>query len=348
MVIKIPRWAKGCEAISLSYDCRTQSTRAFLQWIPDKEHDELVDFLHDKSKNPAHRHPLFLPARILCNHRRRAETYRIEVDRSILRIELFVGYAVPGQLYHKPSAKQAPTSSVEGYGLEDIVRRLHASSTELGGLSLEATFGKELGAFLMATERELAELGAMALDGMPMRVSESVMDQVKFNSNLFLTMGNQVAILKERVQNHINLVSSITHHLVSAETPNCPHQTFSLIAQEENKLNRTIAENSKRDSAAMKTIAVLTMFFLPPTFVAVRVPSAASLVILLNAYQSLFSMSMFDWNSDKPGSGHMSKYFWVYWAVAAPLTIIVLIFWRVWWKLEERRHGDGFHKAKQG
>lgn len=43
-----------------------------------------------------------------------------------------------------------------------------------------------------------------------------------------------------------------------------------MIAQEENRLSRTVAENSKRDSAAMKTIAILTMFFLPPTFVAVN------------------------------------------------------------------------------
>jgi Mg2+ and Co2+ transporter CorA len=53
-------------------------------------------------------------------------------------------------------------------------------------------------------------------------------------------------------------------------------QTFSLIAQDENRIARRVAEESaqvsiaaKRDSAAMKSISLLTMVFLPPTFVAV-------------------------------------------------------------------------------
>jgi hypothetical protein len=51
---------------------------------------------------------------------------------------------------------------------------------------------------------------------------------------------------------------------------------FSLISQEENRISRSVAEDSsavavaaKRDSSAMKTIAVLTTVFLPATFVAV-------------------------------------------------------------------------------
>ena len=53
-------------------------------------------------------------------------------------------------------------------------------------------------------------------------------------------------------------------------------QLFNLIAQDENTLNRGIAEDSrqlaeasKRDSSAMKIIAFLTALFLPATFVAV-------------------------------------------------------------------------------
>jgi len=49
-----------------------------------------------------------------------------------------------------------------------------------------------------------------------------------------------------------------------------------LIAQDDNNISRSVAEYSaaiavstKRDSTAMKTIAVLTTVFLPPTFVAV-------------------------------------------------------------------------------
>jgi hypothetical protein len=51
-----------------------------------------------------------------------------------------------------------------------------------------------------------------------------------------------------------------------------------MIAQRSNILNysiaadsREIAEAGKRDSSAMKAIAILTMAFLPGTFVAVRI-----------------------------------------------------------------------------
>lgn len=51
-----------------------------------------------------------------------------------------------------------------------------------------------------------------------------------------------------------------------------------MISSEENRISRLVSEAStkvavasKRDSAAMKTIAVLTMLFLPATFVAVRI-----------------------------------------------------------------------------
>jgi hypothetical protein len=39
--------------------------------------------------------------------------------------------------------------------------------------------------------------------------------------------------------------------------------------QRDNKLNQLIANSSKRDSSAMKVLAVVTMLFLPGTFVAV-------------------------------------------------------------------------------
>ena len=59
---------------------------------------------------------------------------------------------------------------------------------------------------------------------------------------------------------------------------------FNLIAQEDNTLNRGIAEDSKqlaeaskRDSSAMKIIAFLTTVFLPGTFVAVSIFSQLDL-----------------------------------------------------------------------
>ncbi|OCK99289.1 uncharacterized protein K441DRAFT_602405 [Cenococcum geophilum 1.58] len=96
---------------------------------------------------------------------------------------------------------------------------------------------------------------------------------------------------------------------------------YSIIAQLDNRLNAKMSASSSRDSTAMKTLAFITTLFLPGTFVA-----------------TVFSMSMFNWGasaSDKSSSRVVSSYFWVYWAVTVPLTLIVAFSWRLWWNWEK-------------
>ncbi|KAF1958899.1 hypothetical protein CC80DRAFT_21866 [Byssothecium circinans] len=296
IIIGIPQWVGGCQALSQRFNVEARTIRVFLHYISDKGYIDLLEYLHSVPDKTAYRHPLLLPAYLLRYHRRQIEAYRHEVDQSILKIEHRIGYAVPGTLH---GVEQWRSRMLERSGLENIVRRLHASKTELGAVSLEAGFGKSLGAFLANTELELESSilkGRLDL----LKISEALVHVIDFNTNLYSTMRSQTAVLNDRVSTQINL-------------------TFSIIAQEENKLSRTVAENSKRDSAAMKTIAIVTLFFLPPTFVA-----------------TLFSMSMFNWDSEEPGT-KLSSYFWVYWAVAAPLTLAVWLIWRVWWRTEEKR-----------
>ena len=73
----------------------------------------------------------------------------------------------------------------------------------------------------------------------------------------------------------------------------------------------------------MKTLASITAVFAPLSFVA-----------------SLFSMTIFTWQT--PASAispprsmlWVSSYFWVYWVVAVPLTLLTLFVWRKWWLYE--------------
>ena len=71
------------------------------------------------------------------------------------------------------------------------------------------------------------------------------------------------------------------------------------------RINRDIAEAAKRDSSAMKTIAIVTMLFLPATF-----------------YAALFSV-----NWEKPEV--IQPTFWLYWAFAIPTTALVFLVWAV-------------------
>ncbi|KAI1142076.1 hypothetical protein F5Y05DRAFT_369638 [Hypoxylon sp. FL0543] len=81
-----------------------------------------------------------------------------------------------------------------------------------------------------------------------------------------------------------------------------------LLAQRNNETNRRLAESStsiardtRRDSSAMKSIAILTMVFLPATFTATYFETPA--VAALNPSQSF------------------------YWVVTVPLTLVVMLVW---------------------
>lgn len=68
----------------------------------------------------------------------------------------------------------------------------------------------------------------------------------------------------------------------------------------------------------MKAIAIMTMVLLPGTAVA-----------------SFFSMDIFDWSAEY-GSQIASKWLWVYFVVAVPVTATVLIIWWFWSKQKRR------------
>lgn len=90
-------------------------------------------------------------------------------------------------------------------------------------------------------------------------------------------------------------------------------------AAQSNSIQYQIAVETRADSTAMKAIAVLTMCFLPGTFVS-----------------ALFAMPMFHWDAESR-SDVVSHRFWIYWAVTIPGTLSVLFVWRLWWRFEEWR-----------
>ncbi|KAL8701982.1 MAG: hypothetical protein Q9201_004628 [Fulgogasparrea decipioides] len=93
---------------------------------------------------------------------------------------------------------------------------------------------------------------------------------------------------------------------------------FNTIAQNDSKATVRISEAVQRDSAAMKTVAILTLTFLPATFVS-----------------SVFSMSFFNFSPGSmahEGDWMVSEKFWLYWAISVPLTIITIASWLLWQK----------------
>ncbi|KIX08486.1 uncharacterized protein Z518_03142 [Rhinocladiella mackenziei CBS 650.93] len=74
-----------------------------------------------------------------------------------------------------------------------------------------------------------------------------------------------------------------------------------------------LKEAMKDDSAVMKVIAILTVIFLPPTFIA-----------------GFFGMAFFEMNP--AGNFEASKKIWIFFATAGPLTVFTLSVWWFWWR----------------
>lgn len=82
---------------------------------------------------------------------------------------------------------------------------------------------------------------------------------------------------------------------------------FALLTHKDAEASKEIAEAAKRDSSAMKTIAVVTMVFLPATFLA-----------------ALFALPVLEF--ERKVDIRMNG-FSLYWILACPLTVLVFIVW---------------------
>ncbi|KAK4186852.1 hypothetical protein QBC35DRAFT_253811 [Podospora australis] len=127
---------------------------------------------------------------------------------------------------------------------------------------------------------------------------------------------------------------------------------YNIIAQKESKLSlkmageqRRLAHAAKRDSTSMKTLSLLGAIFLPATYLA-----------------SVFSMTFFDFNDNNNHSRNngpvttttnangetttqqleddnksvVSPDLWIYFVITIPLTLLIVLIWRLWDKRREK------------
>lgn len=91
------------------------------------------------------------------------------------------------------------------------------------------------------------------------------------------------------------------------------------------RANVGIARAARDDSSAMRTIALMTMIFLPATF-----------------YAALFDQPTLNWEPTRPGV--IQDGFALYWALTVPSTLVVLatswVMHRGWRVLGEKRGKD--------
>ena len=77
----------------------------------------------------------------------------------------------------------------------------------------------------------------------------------------------------------------------------------------------------------MKSIALLTMVFLPATFSSVCIVTLIIFGAALTQLQALFSTAFFTFGENGWKASH---WFWIYWVITVPVTIVVVIVWNIW------------------
>jgi hypothetical protein len=95
---------------------------------------------------------------------------------------------------------------------------------------------------------------------------------------------------------------------------------YNRIVQHDARITIEVAKASKRDSTAMKTIAILTLVYLPATFVS-----------------SIFSTSIFDFQNWSSGQDVASKGWWVFLLTAGILTMLTAGIWFWWTRNDQAR-----------
>lgn len=234
----------------------------------EKNKSKIKDFFRrlQTSRDSLHANPLSFISLLFEEHGYSCEKYRAKLDKDVVEMERQTGHTSIAILLFRQNPDY-----------ERLTRDLNACKTSLIFMDNITLFEEKIGEFCKETLETLEVLRQERdLDTLPTGERVAATQQLDYHLNLSQLRRIQACSLERRVQTQISVVRQrIT------DTPHCIWlsdipQLYSLISQRDSKINILIAEDSKkitmaakRDSAAMKTISVLTMAFLPGTFVAV-------------------------------------------------------------------------------
>ena len=277
--------------LALAWDHATFEIRGIIHGFQKRELEALLSSLAEFETRFTH--PLLMPV-ILCElltesdstaiKRHASSLYQVEIRTVYMRVEKT----------GRPGIKGRGEKLEEG--VEDLTRSLNAIVSRLAFHEMRVTANAGLVAAIL---EQLAEGAGGDKDtwedfGIPLRSRLEALQHE--HRALLLEVACNQKIAAGQLQIVYNLIA----------------QRDALENLRQASTSTAIARLTKEDGFAMRTIAFLTITFLPAT-----------------AVSSLFSMGMFDWQADSDAPV-VSARFWVYWAVAVPLTLVVLALWGAW------------------
>ncbi|CAN9376029.1 unnamed protein product [Alternaria sp. RS040] len=308
--------------LALSWSSGATALRGIILGLQGPEKSRLAMLLKDTIAESAH--PMNIPL-ILCEMLMESDSNGVKAHASDLyQVELrtnFHGYPLssdtPSQLAKTPEKD-----------FEDMTRSLNVI------ISRFAFHEMRIRANAVSIDQILSHIsvGTTQQGFHPAPPLQSIQEAIKHPTPLVRSLQNRINHLQTE-QRALLLEISCNQKIAQSQL----QIVYNLIAQRDNKdslamaelqtelarIQTAIANTTKEDSYAMRTIAVMSIVFLPGTFVS-----------------SFFSMDMFDWQAPK-GASVVSFRFWIYWAVTAPLTVMVVLIWFFWLRTHKKHEIEG-------
>lgn len=142
-----------------------------------------------------------------------------------------------------------------------------------------------------------------------LNVHRGISRRLEFFQSHIESIGHRAKANEKRLQNEIQLAYNLISARDTAETVKIGAATVK------------IGEAARADSATMKTLAFVTLIFLPPTFIS-----------------TIFGMQFFAYDADN--GFDLASEFWIYWAITIPTTAITCLVWGYWSKLFPQHPGN--------
>ncbi|KAH0547935.1 hypothetical protein GP486_008324 [Trichoglossum hirsutum] len=345
IVCKSPAFGSAFASMLLSYDPSISVTSGFLSFAPHGSYRLLLESLEAAAIHA--KHPMLLPV-VFCStwvslfsHENidiKKDLRAVQRDTKMMAEVVGPGVAEP----NLPSAVADAASEEAKVNLQRFDRshkKLVLIQNDLENAM--ANFVMDFCHGLMATLqefnkrprgqlKELLEEDNRELEDCARSMQLVAAGEMGTRQRMLGRMDMQLKVVRSRRQVSTKNYNCFCPEDFSDPVRFCYTQLYNQMQKEDNhnsiaiaRASKDLATASQQDSSAMKSIAILTMVFLPGTAVA-----------------TLFSVSTFF--STSPRSPHLtvSSSFWIYWVVTVPLTLVVLIIWRLWMKRAEDYHGD--------
>ncbi|KAF2231457.1 hypothetical protein EV356DRAFT_535437 [Viridothelium virens] len=265
-----------------SYESATVSTNAVLisRISPGRPASYPSLHAHIKRYSSLAGHPLFLAVATVIERTTYIDKFMREQHRRIGLTEQFTGFShfyLDTPQHHTENAEET---------LARLSNQSRSASSVLVGL---ADMMQHLQLLTSVVDAFLSSSFSGNMQGI---------DSIRRQDAAIKSVGS---ILRPQVKERFGYVNFVKYRAQNQLTV-----LFNLLARGDAQANIDLAKAAVHDSTSMKTIAIMTMGFLPATFVA-----------------ALFAVPSLQW--DQPTV--IGSRFWVYWAITIPTTILVFIIW---------------------